>query len=135
MPDTAARRSPTAAYPGSLLPRRASDATETAELAFDSRKEVENYKPRVVSRIKRGQSVKDQVRLDTTRRHPSATPVGNTRRSSRCSAFGVCPPRVEPECSFGRSYGYLRSDHGELDVCCNSMKAYTRRSLAEDLGC
>ena len=69
------------------------------------------------------------------RQHSSDhTPVG-TRRSSRCSAFGVCPPRVERECSFCRSYGYLRSDHGELDVCCNSMEAYTRRSLAEDLGC
>jgi hypothetical protein len=41
------------------------DARETGELAFDSRKEAENYKPRVVSRIKRGQSVKDQVKLDT----------------------------------------------------------------------
>src|SRR5215469_16458806 len=38
---------------------------ETGELAFDSQKERENYKPRVVSRIKRGRSVKDQVRLDT----------------------------------------------------------------------
>ena len=30
------------------------DVRETSELAFDSRNEVKNYKPRVVSRIKRG---------------------------------------------------------------------------------
>jgi hypothetical protein len=34
------------------------DARETDELAFDSHKEAENYKPRVVSRIKRGQSAR-----------------------------------------------------------------------------
>ena len=39
-------------------PWRAPGRRQAYELAFDSQKERENYKPRVVSRIKRGRSVR-----------------------------------------------------------------------------
>ena len=61
LPRRCARR----ANPPVAGPQEHAERQDTAELAFDTRKEAENYKPRVVSRIKRGRSVKDQVRLDT----------------------------------------------------------------------
>jgi hypothetical protein len=38
--------------PGGGRPQEQAERQDTSELAFDSRKEAENYKPREVSRIK-----------------------------------------------------------------------------------
>jgi hypothetical protein len=72
LPPRCARR----ANPGDGGPQEQAGRQDIGELAFDSHKERENYKPRVVSRIKRG-PVKDQVRLDNG---GSATGLGNGAR-------------------------------------------------------